>query len=188
MKSKIITLIALMACVFAGYCQTNTAPAEQPVAAAAPAESTTATPASAETAATPADEIDSGAVIPLILMDDVPLTDAIRNLARQAELNYMLDPKIGYGQPGPDGKTTPQPMVALRWEKVTARQALRALLVNYSLQLSEDPATKIARITVKDPAAPDPLVTRVFQLKSQPVEHSGERPAHARRETQPRGV
>ena len=37
-------------------------------------------------------------------MDDVPLTDAIKNLARQAGLNYMLDPKIGYGQPGPDGK------------------------------------------------------------------------------------
>ena len=40
------------------------------------------------------------AVIPLIVMDDVPLTDAIRNLARQAGLNYMLDPKIGYGQIG----------------------------------------------------------------------------------------
>ena len=36
---------------------------------------------------------------------------------------------------------------------------------NYNLQLTEDPKSKIARITVKDPAAPDPLVTKVLQLK-----------------------
>src|SRR5262249_54793729 len=33
-----------------------------------------------------------------------------------------------------------------------------------SLQLVEDPKTKIARVTVKDPAAPDPLVTHIIQL------------------------
>jgi general secretion pathway protein D len=93
------------------------------------------------------------------------LTDAIKNLARQAGLNYLLDPKIGFGQPSPDGKgTVPQPSVSIRWENVTAEQALNALLANYSLQLSEDPKTKIARVTVKDPAAPDPLVTKVMQL------------------------
>ncbi len=98
-------------------------------------------------------------------MDDVPLTDAIKNLARQAGLNYLLDPKIGFGQPSPDGKgTVPQPSVSIRWENVTAEQALNALLANYSLQLTEDPKTKIARVTVKDPAAPDPLVTKVIQL------------------------
>src|SRR4029077_2581558 len=107
----------------------------------------------------------SAVVIPLIVMDDVPLTDAIKNLARQAGLNYMLDPKIGFGQPGPDGKVTPQPSVSIRWENITAEQALNALLNNYSLQLVEDPKTKIARVTVKDPAAPDPLVTHIIQLK-----------------------
>src|SRR5205809_853893 len=101
----------------------------------------------------------SAAVIPLIVMDDVPLTDAIKNLARQAGLNYMLDPKIQFGQPGPDGRPTPQPSVSIRWENVTAEQALNALLNNYSLQLIEDPKTHIARVTIKDPAAPDPLVT-----------------------------
>jgi len=102
-------------------------------------------------------------------MDDVPLTDAIKNLARHAGLNYMLDPKIGYGQPGPDGRPTPQPSVSIRWENVTAEQALNALLNNYSLQLVEDPKTKIARVTIKDPAAPDPLVTRIIQLKYAPA-------------------
>jgi type IV pilus assembly protein PilQ len=98
-------------------------------------------------------------------MDDVPLTDAIRNLARQAGLNYMLDPKIGYGQIGADGKPTPQPSVSLRWESITAEQALVALLNNYTLQLVEDPKSKIARITIKDPAALPQLSTRIIQLK-----------------------
>ncbi|HEY5911285.1 MAG TPA: secretin N-terminal domain-containing protein [Verrucomicrobiae bacterium] len=108
---------------------------------------------------------DPGAIIPLIVMDDVPLTDAIKNLARQAGLNYILDPKVSFGQVGPDGRAVPQPSVSIRWENVTAAQALGAMLGTYNLQLVEDPKSKIARVTVKDPAAPDPLVTRVVQLK-----------------------
>lgn len=130
-------------------------------------EATPATPAPA--VPTAASTNTSSVVIPLIVMDDVPLTDAIKNLARQAGLNYMLDPKIGYGQPGPDGKPTPQPSVSIRWENVTAEQALNALLNNYSLQLIEDPKTKIARVTIKDPAAPDPLITKIIQLKYAPA-------------------
>jgi type II secretory pathway component GspD/PulD (secretin) len=98
-------------------------------------------------------------------MDDVPLTDAIRNLARSAGLNYMLDPKIGFGQVGPDGKSGAQPNVSIRWEKISAEQALAALLNNYSLQLVEDPKSKITRITTKDPAALPPLTTEIIQLK-----------------------
>ena len=90
------------------------------------------------------------------------LTDAIRNLARQAGINYMLDPKIGFGQVGPDGKTSGQPNVSIRWENITAEQALAALLNNYTLQLVEDPKSKIARITTKDPAALPPSRRRSF--------------------------
>jgi type II secretory pathway component GspD/PulD (secretin) len=141
------------------------APAAGPSAPAAdtnaPAADTNAQPA-----AVPADQTPQpGAVIPLIVMDDVPLTDAIKNLARQAGLNYMLDPKVAFGQIGPDGKPIPQPTVSIRWENVTAQQALNALLNNYNLQLVEDPKSRIARITVRDPAAPDPLVTKIVQLK-----------------------
>jgi type II secretory pathway component GspD/PulD (secretin) len=143
---------------------TSTAPAPAP-AAEAPANNPAATPAPVAVAPTNT----SAPVIPLIVMDDVPLTDAIKNLARQAGLNYMLDPKIGYGQPGPDGRPTPQPSVSIRWENVTAEQALNALLNNYSLQLVEDTKTHIARVTIKDPAAPDPLVTKIIQLKYAPA-------------------
>jgi type II secretory pathway component GspD/PulD (secretin) len=164
----------------------NTAPAEAPKtpAADAPKDATATSPAPAPAAeapaaannppATPAPAASatinpSAPVIPLIVMDDVPLTDAIKNLARQAGLNYMLDPKIGYGQPGPDGRPTPQPSVSIRWENVTAEQALNALLSNYSLQLMEDTKTHIARVTIKDPAAPEPLVTKIIQLKYAPA-------------------
>jgi type II secretory pathway component GspD/PulD (secretin) len=130
----------------------ETAPAPAP---AAPANSTTIVSATR----------DPNAVIPLIVMDEVPLTDAIKNLARQAGLNYMLDPKINYGQKGPDGLPIPQPVISLRWENLTPDQALLAVLNNYNLIIVDDPRTKIARITIRDPAAPDPLVSEIIQLR-----------------------
>lgn len=140
---------------------TTNAPAAD--AAPAPAADTSGTNAPAAQAT---GTNQPGAVITLITMDDVPLTDAIKNLSRQAGLNYILDPKVSFGQVGPDGKTPmPQPSVSIRWENVTAEQALYALLNTYNLQLVEDPKSKIARITVRDPAAPDPLVTKIIQLK-----------------------
>ena len=195
MKRKlcIFTFVGLVASSFAAFAQNNPpaadaasstpAPAStnevaqaQPApdasaatnapAAVANAPADTAAAASAAPAATTSDAAaQPGGIIPLIVMDDVPLTDAIKNLARQAGLNYMLDPKVAFGQVGPDGKPIPQPTISIRWENVTAEQALTALLANYNLQLSEDPKSKIASIKVKDPAAPDPLVTRIFQLK-----------------------
>ena len=132
---------------------------------AATAQETPPAGAAVTNAAAPEPRPEPGAVIPLIVIDDLPLTDAIRNLARQAGLNYLMDPKVAYGVPGPDGKVTPMPSVSIRWENVTAQQALEALLNNYSLQLVEDPKTRIGRITVKDPAAPEPLLSRIVQLK-----------------------
>ena len=192
MKPKLIlgllSIAGVIAFSLAGMAQTN-APAENaapaadvstnevaPATAASTNETATATSTNETTAPTTQTEIapaatsappssQPGAIIPLIVMDDVPLTDAIKNLARQAGLNYMLDPKVAFGQVGPDGKIIPQPSVSIRWENVTAEQALYALLNNYSLQLVEDPRSKIARVTVKDPAAPDPLVTKIIQLK-----------------------
>ncbi|MGH7952993.1 MAG: type II secretion system protein GspD [Limisphaerales bacterium] len=105
------------------------------------------------------------AAFPLIQFQDVPLTTAIENLARQAKINYLLDPKIGYGQPDKNGQIKPEPILSVRWEKLTARQALLALLDNYGLQLNEDPDTHVARVTLKNPAALPPLEMRVIQLQ-----------------------
>lgn len=98
----------------------------------------------------------AGDVVPLIVIDDVPLTDAIRNLARQSNLNFQFDPKI---------TASNQPNVSIRFENVTAQEALSAVLDNYNLVLVKDTKSKIARVTVKDPKAEDPLVAQIIQLK-----------------------
>jgi type II secretory pathway component GspD/PulD (secretin) len=136
---------------------TNATPATTTPAGQDTSASTNATAASSQR--------DPNTPMPLIVMDDVPLTDAIKNLARQANLNYMLDPKINYGGTNPDGTKIPQPSVSLRWENLTANEALTALLNTYNLTIADDPKSKVARITVKDPAAPEPLVTKIIQLK-----------------------
>ena len=117
-----------------------------------------------ETAAAGADTNAPVNVLP-IQFQDVPITTAIENLARLANINYLLDPKIGYGQPDQNGQIKPEPTISVRWENVSARQALLAVLDNYNLQLVEDTKTKIARITIRNPNAPPPLITRVIQLK-----------------------
>ena len=161
------------------------APAASPADPATNAAPATETPAAAPDAAKAASAPPTSGPIPLIVMDDVPLTDAIRNLARQAGINYMLDPKIGFGQTGPDGKVGAQPNVSIRWENITAEQALNALLNNYTLQLVDDPKNKIARVTVKDPAA---RATADHEDHSaqvrQPHERGRQRAAHPYRQAQ----
>jgi hypothetical protein len=42
-----------------------------------------------------------------------------------------------------------QGTISIRWENITARQALAALLDNYDLVLIEEPGAASARITLK---------------------------------------
>ncbi len=151
---------------------TNTATVTMAVTNAGPATTadTNATPAvaadtNAPVVAAAAAGAASGSSIPLIQFQDVPITTAIENLARQAGINYLLDPKIGYGQPDANGVVKPEPTLSIRWENITAEHALLALLDNYGLQLVQDKQTLIGRITTKDPTAPPQLITRVIQLK-----------------------
>ncbi len=100
-----------------------------------------------------------------ISFQDVPITTAIETLARLAGINYLMDPKINYGQTDATGKSNAVPTLSIHWEKVTAKQALAAVLDNYGLQLIQNPQNRIAKITVKEPNAKPPLITRVIQLK-----------------------
>ena len=93
--------------------------------------------------------------IPLVVMEDVPLLDAVKNLARQAEINYIIDPRLTPDFVGADGKSARERTVTVRWENVTARQALDRLLTEREIRLVEDPDTTITRIT-RDKAAPRP--------------------------------
>lgn len=101
--------------------------------------------------------VTNAEIVPLIVIDDVPLLDAIKNLARQANVNYQFDPKLT--------AVTNQPNVTVRFENVTTQDALQAVLDNYSLMIVQDPKTRISRITTKDPKAEEPLYSKVVQLK-----------------------
>ena len=96
-------------------------------------------------------------VIPLINFESISLLTAIENLARQAGLNYILDPRIPYGAPGPNGTPQPQPSVTVRWTNLTATQALRSLLRAYNLLWVPDRPSGVARIVPGDPNQP-PIV------------------------------
>jgi hypothetical protein len=91
----------------------------------------------------------TNAVIPLVVMDDVPLELAIQNLASQAQLRLALDVSLPLPSPLPGSRAFPPPTVSVRWKNVTARQALTALLDNYNLLLVEDSATGSAKIVAK---------------------------------------
>ena len=84
-----------------------------------------------------------GAVIPLIQMENVPLTDAIQSLARQAQINCILDPELGYGQPGT------APLVSGHWTNITAEGVLQTLLKNYNLQMERYPENGVFLISTK---------------------------------------
>ncbi|MBI3851092.1 MAG: hypothetical protein HY298_12565 [Verrucomicrobia bacterium] len=90
------------------------------------------------------------AIIPVVILDNVPLTNAIENLARRAELKFSFDPLVTSGWAYPDGTPCLQYPVSVRWTNVTARQALLAVLNNFGLMMVEDPKTGIARVTSKD--------------------------------------
>lgn len=138
----------------------------------ATAVSVAKTPAPTEAPAAPAAPVATSASsgpntnsISLIQLQDVGLLAAIENLSRQAGINYLLDPRIGYGQPDANGQVKVEPTLSIHWQNITAEHALLALLDNYGLQLVVDRKTQIDRITLKDPAALPPLNTRVIQLK-----------------------
>ena len=162
MKTKLVTLlfVGLSAGCLVGLAQ-NPAddkvqklynqPATSAAKVAAPAEALAAAPVE-----------PAGEILPLVQFEDAPLVDVIKTLARQANLNIIFDPKVT--AVGADGKS-PYGNVSIRLENVTAQNVLEAVLNNNGLRLEKDPKTKISRVTIKDLAAPDPLVTKIYQLK-----------------------
>lgn len=97
--------------------------------------------------------------------DDIELLDLIKSLALQADVNILFDPSLA-SQTGVDGQPIPQPIVpAFRMSNVTAKQALNAILENYSLEMVHDPKTNTHRVRKKSPTALPPLITRFITLR-----------------------
>jgi len=85
-------------------------------------------------------------VLPLIEFSSVPLTTCIESLARQGQLNYLIDPTL-FPARDADGNILPEPLIDLRIKNITARTALKQLLHDHHLILLDDPISKIAIIT-----------------------------------------
>jgi len=85
------------------------------------------------------DEAQSDDLLPLVQFEKAPLVDAIKVLARQAEINCIFDPRV---------LESDWPPVSLRLENVSARRTLEAVLLNNGLRLETDRRTRISRITL----------------------------------------
>jgi len=161
MKTKLATLLFvwLSAGCLVGLAQN---PADEKVQKLynQPGASAAKAAAPAEATAVPAEPV--GEILPLVQFEDAPLVDVIKTLARQASLNVIFDPRVT--TPGEGGKSL-YPPVSIRLENVTAQNVLEAVLNNNNLRLERDPKTKISRVSIKDPAAAEPLVTKIYQLK-----------------------
>ena len=93
------------------------------------------------------------------------LPAAIHFLARLANLNIQFDPSLTFTNnvPGPTAKCTAAPMVSLRWDNITAEDALQEVLDNYGLMLVINPRTGVGRVTRRPAVAP--LTTAIVQLR-----------------------
>jgi hypothetical protein len=74
----------------------------------------------------------------LLVFDEVPLMEAIRELARKAKMNYILDVHVAEQD---------YPPVSIRLEHVTAGQAIEVLLHKNQLRVKKDPKVDIYLIT-----------------------------------------
>ena len=147
MKTKlaILLLVGLNTCAMVGLAQEK------------------AKPATGTTKEVEKPEEESG-----INYKNTALNDVISSLARLADINIVAyDPKITFGAAGPDGKPGAWPLVTMRLVGVSEADALDEILANYSLQrVKSEKNTNLFRITMKDAAALEPLITKIFQLKN----------------------
>lgn len=80
----------------------------------------------------------------------VPITVAIDNLARQAGINYLVDPKLFTAA---DGTRPAEPSLTLRWENQTASGALARVLKENHLFAVSNAFTTVVFITGKPAVA-----------------------------------
>lgn len=102
---------------------------------------------------------DSGDPNEISIVPGTRLRDAIQALARMANVNYLIDPKVI------NSSNEPVIMSEIHWTNITAASAMNALLANYDWQMVEDPRTHVARITHKDTNSTAQFVSKIVQLQ-----------------------
>ena len=170
MKTKSVLLLAAGFLLPAHLLVAQNPPPAQPAPAAPRPVQPVLTPEAKAKAAADAKEAlrtekDNEIIIDL-KFDDMDLVDLIKNLALQADINILFDPKLTAVARAADGTPVAAPKVpAFRMTNVTARQALEAILANNSLQMVHDPKTNTYRVSPKEINTLEPMTTRIIALK-----------------------
>ena len=103
-------------------------------------------------------------VMESVQFDELPLPDAIRQLAALAAINIQFDSKMeNQVDPATKAPLAP-PTIKEKWKNITALQAMQALLDKYGLQMKRNPNTTIVTIGAKDTNAVEPQLMKVIQL------------------------
>jgi WD40 repeat protein len=95
-----------------------------------------------------------------IVFDDVPLTVAVQQLALQSGVKIVYDPSL---------LDQVVPRAAAKWRKVTARQALQALIDGYGWEMAEIPGSSIFRISARDQNGSDSTWAKVNLTENPPA-------------------
>jgi hypothetical protein len=88
--------------------------------------------------------------VPVFRFEMVPLDVTLKNLIAYNHLNVVLDPKVSDYVDPTDYKFHNAPYVSIRWQNLTAKQAIVALCENYDLVVVKDAATGVVSIKPKD--------------------------------------
>jgi type II secretory pathway component GspD/PulD (secretin) len=146
MKTKAITLVlASLGWAASLSAQAPAAPATAPQAAAAPAQEL-----EPPLIQKPDNTAKAPEVVPLISFDaEFPVMDAITNLAQQAGISYSLAPEV-LSQDGSASAVLTQAVGNVRYENVTARQALESLLTEKGLVLGTRQGSPAAVLGTRD--------------------------------------
>lgn len=86
----------------------------------------------------------SPAVIPAIQFSNVPVRTAMENLARMANLNYIIDPKLFQNA---DGAMKREPAITIQWENISAKDALARVLKEHNLIMVTNSFSTVVCIT-----------------------------------------
>lgn len=78
-------------------------------------------------------------VVPLIKFEDVPLSIAFENLARQDYIKYLLDPQIDPQYPDSQRIAWVEPVVTKKWIDATATYAFLDICTNWGFKVFRDP-------------------------------------------------
>jgi type II secretory pathway component GspD/PulD (secretin) len=99
-----------------------------------------------------------------LAFDDLPLPDAIRQLATLAGLNIQFDHRLDTWMDPATHTPVPFPTVKEKWKNLTPLQALQALLDKYDWQMKHSPTTPVVIICPKEPNAVEPQIMEVILL------------------------